>query len=369
MGGDMEAQSQSLTITTREGRPVTNALLTLNGVTIPHTGGGLYQGQLPAVAPAGSAFDLRVSAGRASVQGTGKVPEAPVLTAPETGTLFAPTDSIDITWTSTVNPDRFVVVATWVVNDEGFSQSFPAPALSRQLKVAASNFPSGTEVIFKVFAYNFGSFTGSVVPDSRMNIRGEGPSNAVITRDVGPLQIQGGMSTRFQSVTVLDGAGQTTTDATVTVNGVAIPQTSAGFFQGELPEAVPAGSPLELVVSAGGVTVEAAGNVPEVPVLTAPATGTFFAFTDSITVTWNSATNPDRFVVWVSNFFPPASSFVVAGTARQLRIAAGAIGRGVDVEIFVSAINDGSFTGPASPDSRMIISVEDPSIAGITIDS
>lgn len=112
MGGDMGAQFQNLTIT-RRGRAVTDAVVTVSGVTIPHSGDGLYEGQLPGPLPAGSPFSLQVSAGRASVQGAGNVPEAPLLTAPETGTIFASTDSITVAWTSTTNPDRFVVVANW----------------------------------------------------------------------------------------------------------------------------------------------------------------------------------------------------------------------------------------------------------------
>jgi hypothetical protein len=232
------------------------------------------------------------------------------------------------------------------------------------MKIAASEFPADTEVTIKVFAYNDGSFTGLADPASRMNIRGEGPSNAVITRGVTPLHIVGNMGAQVQNVAV-SRAGQAVTDAAVTVNGVAIPHASGGSYQGELPAIVPAGSPLDLVVTAGGVTVQATGNVPEAPVLTAPATGTVFALADSITVTWTSATDPDLFGVSFGSVFP--ALFATPGTARELRVAASEIGTGTEVPIQVSAFNDGTFTGPADPESRMNILVEASTSAVITI--
>lgn len=350
VGSDMGAQSQSLTIINSRAQPVTNAVVTVNSVTIPHAGDGLYQGRLPAASPAGSPFDLRVSADGAEVRGMGNVPEAPNLTAPETGTVFAPTDSISVIWTSTTSPDRFVVVATWLVAEEESSESFPAPGDTRRLKVAASDVPAETEVTFKVLAYNDGSFTGSALPASRMNIRGEGPSGAVITRDVGPLSIHADMGPLSHHIAVAQN-GRDANDAVVTVNGIAMPRTNSGGYSGQLPEPVSAGSPLVLEVISDGATARATGTVPEAPVLTAPATGTVFALTDSITVTWTSATDPEGFLVAVGSVFP--AFFAAPGSARELKIAASDVGLIDRNLIDVTALNSGSFTGRAEPGSRM----------------
>ena len=48
---------------------------------------------------------LEVRANGVTVQATGIVPEAPVLTAPTSDTVFTLTDSITVAWTSTTNPD------------------------------------------------------------------------------------------------------------------------------------------------------------------------------------------------------------------------------------------------------------------------
>ncbi|MEJ2215869.1 MAG: hypothetical protein P8099_04565 [Gemmatimonadota bacterium] len=138
-----------------------------------------------------------------------------------------------------------------------------------------------------------------------------------------------------------------------------------GYYHGELPAAVPPGSPLDLRVSARGLVVEATDNVPEVPVVTAPAAGAVFAPGGSITVRWTSLTNPDRFAVYV-NTNGPVWHRELPGTARELEIAASELPAGSDLMIGVVAYNDGSFTGPAHSDARMgIMSVGDPRVITI----
>lgn len=361
-GGDMGGQFQNLTVT-REGAAVTDATVTVNGVAIPHAGAGRYQGQLPTAVPAGSPLDLRVSAGGATVQGTVNVPEASVLTAPATGAVFAPGGLITVTWTSATNPDRFVVSGAWIVDGVGFGESFPAAATGRELEIATSEFPWGPDITIGVVACNDGSFTGQAHPDSRMSVCGEGLPNAVITitseftTDASSLHIWGGVGAQGQNIWIHQGGLHITdgvSDAVVTVNGVAIPHAGGypAYYRGELPSAVPPGSPLDLRVSARGLIVQATGSVPEVPVLSAPSTGTVFAPTDSITVRWTSATNPDRFVVYVNRNGPKWRG-EFPGTAREVEIAASELPAGPDFTIYVVAYNDGRFSGPAHPDSRM----------------
>jgi hypothetical protein len=95
--------------------------------------------------------------------------------------------------------------------------------------------------------------------------------------------------------------------------------------------------------------VEATGDVPEVPVVTDVGAGS-----GSVTIRWTSATNPDRFVVSV-NRSGPVLHREVPGAARKLAIAASELPAG-HFTVYVVAYNDGSFSGPADPDSRMGIS-------------
>ncbi|MEJ2215870.1 MAG: hypothetical protein P8099_04570 [Gemmatimonadota bacterium] len=155
------------------------------------------------------------------------------------------------------------------------------------------------------------------------------------------------------------------------MNGVAIPHTGAGLYQGQLPGVVGAGSPIDLVLGGDGLIIYATGNgtVPETPVLNAPVAGATFDAGDSITVTWTSATNPDRFVVSGSSVFDGATSktYTAAGATRELRIAASDFPAGADLSLSVVACNDGSFTGLVHPDSRMGVCAPSPLNATITI--
>jgi hypothetical protein len=361
--GDMAAQSQDLTIT-RQGRPVLNAAVSVNGIAIPHTGGGRYQGQLPAAVPAGSPLVVQVSASETSVEGAGFVPEAPVLTAPATGTVFEPTDSITVAWTSATDPDRFLVF----VFDPGElgPEVFTASGTARQMEIVAGDFSPDTEVTIAIFAQNDGSFTGSAHTDSQMNIRAESPAEVVFTRNAARVRVQGVMSALVQDIFITRGE-RAVTDALVTVNGVAIPPRSAGQYRGVLTEALSPGSLIHLEVSADGATVEAAGEVPEPPVFTAPAEGSVFASTDSIRFAWTSATDPDRFDVFASDCAIPPCSPLIPGGAREVKIAASDIQPGRDIRMVIVASNDGSFTGSADPDSRMIIQADGPGRPVITI--
>ncbi|MCG6987509.1 MAG: hypothetical protein LJF06_04960, partial [Gemmatimonadetes bacterium] len=282
------------------------------------------------------------------------VPEAPVLSAPAAGAVFDPRDTISFSWTSATDPDRFVVSMGLITPVGSRSDmTFPVAGTARDLKIRLPpEFGAATGTTFTVIAYNDGSFTGHVDPDSRMSVRGESPPDSVITTGPVPLSISGEMGAQLQNVRITR-EGVPVTDGAVTVNGVAIPHAGAGFYRGQLPAAVPAGSGLNLQVSAGEATVQGTVNVPEAPVLTAPVTeADIDAGGDSITVTWTSATNPERFVAsWIFDGVTAGETFTATGTARELRIAARPANTKLPLRL--AACNDGSFSGPVHPDSRM----------------
>ena len=210
-----------------------------------------------------------------------------------------------------------------------------------------------------------------------------------------PLQIYADIADGLQLVLVTR-AGGGINYAMVTVNGSALALDTGsgcvagpciGSYRGRLSLA--AGSQVALEVKADGLTIEATGKVPEAPVLTAPATGTVFSLADSITLTWTTATSPDRFELgfgtgcWGYGYSfedslsaapvhfdpirasPAAASmsavdlcwvFEAPGSARELKVAASQMGASFGTDyVQVFAINEGSFTGPADPESHMSI--------------
>jgi hypothetical protein len=179
-GGDMGERYQNLHIY-RDDLPVDDAAVTVNGVALPLTSSGFYQGKLPAFLPTGAPVDLEVHIGSAIVRATDSMPEVPVVTGPTTGSVFAPADAITVTWTSATTPDRFKVIARWAEGEDGASKGFPALATARSLQIPAKELPLGRDVTILVFAYNDGAFTGPADPASRMSIRRESYSSSVIT--------------------------------------------------------------------------------------------------------------------------------------------------------------------------------------------
>ncbi|MEJ2185958.1 MAG: hypothetical protein P8Z36_08465 [Gemmatimonadota bacterium] len=361
---ELGAQSQSVTIT-RGGVPVTDGRVLVNGVAIPHTGAGVYQGQLAAPVPAGSPLNLQVSAGGATVQGTGSVPETP-----GTGAAVQTGNSITVSWSSATIPDRFVVS---LVSDDTAAKTFTAAGSAREIRIAASEFPAGAGLPIKVLACNNGAFSGRAHPDSRIGICAASPP-IVITVSTPPpsrgesrVLVAADLGTQFQNVTITR-EGVPVTDHRVMVNGVAILHTEGGQYQGQLPGAVGAGSPIELVLGGDGRIIYSVGTgtMPEAPVLTAPATGATFDAGDSITVTWTSATDPDRFVVaWIVDGATFETHTAVGGT-REIRIAASEFPAGADLSISVVACNEGAFDGRVDPASRMGICAPGPLNTAIT---
>lgn len=180
---------------------------------------------------------------------------------------------------------------------------------------------------------------------------GGGVTTPIVPEVGTPLLIEGKMTERFQSLSVR-AANQLAFDADVTVNGVKIPYARNGTYQGNLPKAVPAGSPLSLRVVAGGSIVSAAAIVPETPILTSPARNAVFVG-GSITFTWTSQTDPDGFELRSSDGWGTVGpSFRAPGSARQLTIDASEFGDW-DWGILLVAVNDGSIAGPAEVGSTM----------------
>ena len=179
-GRDMGSLYQNLSVV-QQGVRINDAVVKVNGVTIPHPPGwyedGDYIGQLEAILSTGAQIALQVTRGAKTVTANGKIPEAPILTAPSDGATFAPDRDITVTWTSSTQPDRFTVNAQWSCGSNcGTAKRFPAPASARALTIPAQSLPLGMAIQISVFAYNDGTFSGDYAPwpdYPGMNIRAE----------------------------------------------------------------------------------------------------------------------------------------------------------------------------------------------------
>lgn len=157
------------------GQPVEDARVEIDGQVIPFVG-DRYSGELATPVDAGGTLSLEVSRGGLTVSGSGRVPEAPAVTAPDSGTYVSSGEDLVVRWTSATSPDTFVVFAQWSCgHDCGTGASFEAPGSARTLTLPAGALPVGP-VELTVYAYNDGQLTGDYAPPSSyagMNIRGE----------------------------------------------------------------------------------------------------------------------------------------------------------------------------------------------------
>lgn len=158
----------------------------------------------------------------------------------------------------------------------------------------------------------------------------------------GSLYISGVMTPQRQGVRISRG-GAPVTNAEVMVNGFPIPHCCGDLYSGNLPVEVRAGDTLKLKVVAGGVNFEAWGEVAT-PTITAPAAGSTFAWTDSVSLAWSTPTDPERFEVCL-NCWENAlegATYPASGSAREFKIAPGALvdyGTGAVVAVYAYKSN------------------------------
>ena len=111
------------------------------------------------------------------IQGTGTVPETPTITAPANAASFLPTESFDVTWTSTSDPTGFVIIA------EGATTEFFEVAgggAARTHTILSGQLAEGAWTI-RVRAANLGTFIGDTESASEMEIGAEAASPPTIT--------------------------------------------------------------------------------------------------------------------------------------------------------------------------------------------
>jgi hypothetical protein len=178
----------------------------------------------------------------------------------------------------------------------------------------------------------------------------------------GTLLVTGGsMGPKFQNV-YLSRDHLPVSGATVTVNGVAMPEVGPGQYYGALATFLDAGATVRLEVHAGNQVVIGTATVPSEPVLQTPAPNFSATIGSGISYTWTSNSSPSRFFAGFLYRTGDAGSAhweeVSGGVRNSTVTTAGLPANATEFQAFVNAFADGTFTGPAHPDSRMNVRVE-----------
>jgi len=172
-GSDMGPRYQNVHVS-REGTPVTDAVVRVNGTALPWDG-DVYRAALPATLAAGEILSLEVTAGDATVTGRATVPATPSITAPASGAALPATGDVQVTWTCAADPDRFEVSLSWTcgIGCSG-SASHVASGAVRTLAVPVGAISAGSQVQLSVYAYRDGVLGGDYAPNESypgMNVR------------------------------------------------------------------------------------------------------------------------------------------------------------------------------------------------------
>jgi len=123
-----------------------------------------------------------------------------------------------------------------------------------------------------------------------------------------------------------------------------------------------AGATIRLEVHAGNQVVIGTATVPSEPVLQTPAPNFSATIGSGISYTWTSSSSPSRFFAGFLYRTGDAGSAhweeVTGGIRNSTVTTAGLPANASEFQAFVNAFADGTFTGPAHPDSRMNVRVE-----------
>lgn len=226
-----------------------------------------------------------------------------------------------------------------------------------------SGLPLGRTVHFAVRAEG-----GSAV--SPRSAPAQATVNGVETEPFGPLSgvafaVHGDVSSVYQTIIVYryqdGGFSSAVEDATVTVNSVVAPSVGSGQYRvgdGLLTPSLGAAMTFGIQVP-GQDAISGEGLMPAAaPAFTVPAEGADFGRGDLIEVAWDySGVDPDRFQVVVQYQLPAGGSgftLDAPGSARSLSFSAATLPSDSSVHgLWISARNDGAFTGPVTTNAVM----------------
>ncbi len=195
-GGDTGVFHQHVSVWTSDNDPITDATVTINGVTLPFVSGARYSQDLPEELQAGDPFELVVQIGPDTITCTDVVPAKPVIMAPLDGASIDQGSSLLVEWTSDSDPDRFQISA---YPCDGNCRVTVGGDV-RSLELDTSGFPTTEPVKIRVYAYAEGSFTGPADPSSNLNLRhlGIAPDITVISGTPTTQSSWSSLKARFQ---------------------------------------------------------------------------------------------------------------------------------------------------------------------------
>jgi hypothetical protein len=171
------------------------------------------------------------------------------------------------------------------------------------------------------------------------------------------LYVEGGDMSNFGQAVRVFRADVAVTDATVTVNGTTLPSVSPGVYYAELPAILNTGDSLTLVVRAGSDVVTGIATVPALPVIVTPETDAAVHPGTPLGFSWTAAANPSEFLAELAYTVGASGTdqrTTVGGSERAASVATAAIPlTATNLFARVFSYNNGTFTGPADPASKM----------------
>ncbi len=181
-GSDMGSLFEWVSVT-YEGQPVGDAIVTVNGVSLPKSTvyAEKYNGSLPEPVDPGGTLDMSVTLANGNTfNASGYVPEKPTLVSPSENSVFTKSQTLTVEWTCPVNPDRFLVNFDFNLGTANYvGMYFPASGTARSFTLDLADVPSGSLNI-TLSSYSDGTFSGSPLSGfSNMNIRNESSETGV----------------------------------------------------------------------------------------------------------------------------------------------------------------------------------------------
>lgn len=160
------------------------------------------------------------------------------------------------------------------------------------------------------------------------------------------------MGVLFQNIN-LSRMGFPVTGAEVTVNGIPMVETQTGHYSGQLPAPLAVGDTVEIDVPAGSDTIRGITTVPAVPTLLTPTGGTMIQLGAPLEFTWADVASPDEFRIGIL-YAATGEVAAYGASARSGTVVTSRIPTTTTaLSAFIYAYGDGTFTGPAHPDSKM----------------
>ena len=171
LGSDMGPRFQNFTIS-RGTTPVTDAVVTINGVTLPASTTGGYSYDTGTFLQPGETLVLRIVQGGETIEGRATIIGGTTMVAPVANQSITFGQPLSFAWTATTDPDFWRVGLTYSLAGAGNGIQDSVPRSARSRSLATATVPTtATQPIAYVFGYLRGTFTGRVDPASTMKVR------------------------------------------------------------------------------------------------------------------------------------------------------------------------------------------------------